>query len=416
MRYSLLLLFLSCGLYGQAQFDTIGYSITCWGRDTVIEATVPGPANVIDGSAEMRTRFEVTFTDSVPPEAEESIRFAADVWGSYLQSDVPVRVLVDWRDQGDDRILASAGPSTIYRAFPGAVNPLVWYPVALAEAITGEDLNKTDEADINVVVNSKANWNYGTTGSVPRNRIDLASVVLHELGHGLGFLSSVDSTTDTTLSIGFEDPELNERLFIIYDLFLETPPGQQLADTLLFNSPSEELLAAVIERLEFAGDTSVALNGGELVPLYAPETFDVGSSVSHLDERTYRAGTEDALMTPSIASGEAIRSPGPVTLGVLYDLGWPLSFESVTSLHEVIADRLRIYPNPASGSFTLETEAIQEPTYALVFAADGRQVKRQPILLSGGQAQIDITGLTPGFYTVLVPAGRRAYSGRVVVR
>ncbi|MGB3800718.1 MAG: hypothetical protein WA952_12960, partial [Lewinella sp.] len=211
MRYSLLLLFLSCGLFGQAQFDSVGFSITCWTQDTIVEAVVPAPANVIDGSAEMRTRFDVFFTDSVPPEAEASIRFAADVWGSYLQSDVPVRVEVDWRDQGDDRILASAGPSTIYRAFRGAVDPDVWYPVALAEAIVGEDLNDTTEADINVVVNSRANWNYGTTGSVPRFEIDLASVVLHELGHGLGFLSSIDSTTDTTVSIGFDDR------FIIYD-------------------------------------------------------------------------------------------------------------------------------------------------------------------------------------------------------
>ncbi|MGB3799532.1 MAG: T9SS type A sorting domain-containing protein, partial [Lewinella sp.] len=177
-----------------------------------------------------------------------------------------------------------------------------------------------------------------------------------------------------------------------------------------------ELLAAVIEQLEFAGDTAVALNDGELVPLFAPETFDVGSSVSHLDERTFRAGTEDALMTPSIASGEAVRSPGPITLGILYDLGWPLSFEVITSLHEVIAGQLRIFPNPASGSFTLETDEISDPTFAMIFAADGRQVKRQPIDLSGGQAQVDIANLTPGFYTVMVPAGRRAYTGRVIVR
>lgn len=411
MRISLFLLLTAVSLTLPAQTDTTYRTITCWSRDTVDGLTVPAPANVLNGSAEMLTQFDVVFTDSVPQEAQESIRFAADVWGSYLQSAVPVRVQVDWRDQGDDRILASAGPSTIYRAFPGATSPNVWYPVALAEAIVGEDLNEADEADINVVVNSKANWNFATEGSVPRNRIDLTSVILHELGHGLGFLSSIDSTSDTTVSIGFDNR------FIIYDLFLETPPGLSLSDTALFNSPSEELLAAVIDELEFGGDSAVAKNGGELVPLFAPETFDVGSSVSHLDERTFRTGTSDALMTPSIATGEAIRDPGPITLGVLFDLGWPLRFDIVSTRFQVIADRLRIYPNPATVSFSVELAADASPTQAILYGPDGREVRRQRIDLSaGGRADVAVDNLPPGIYTLFMPEAGRAFTGRVVVR
>ena len=411
MRLSLLLTLMLSGLQLEAQIDSIGHSITCWSRDTVTNVVVSAPASILDGTAEMQTQFDMIFTDSVPPEAEASIRFAASVWGNYLQSSVPIRVEVDWRDQGDPLILASAGPSTIYRAFPGSVDDQVWYPVALAEAIVGEPLNDTTEADINVVVNSTANWNFATEGTVPRNRIDLSSVILHELGHGLGFLSSVDSTSDTTVSIGFD------KRYIIYDLFLETPPGRSLVDATQFPSPSEELLAAVIDRLEFAGDTAVALNGGELVPLYAPETFDIGSSVSHLDEGVYPAGTEDALMTPSIASGEAIRKPGPVTLGVLYDLGWPLRFDLVSSLREVIAGRIGIYPNPASESFTLELVDVKEPTVAILYGAGGQEVHRQRITLSGsGQAQIEIGDLPPGFYTLLVPDRHKAYSGSLIIR
>ncbi len=37
-----------------------------------------------------------------------------------------------------------------------------------------------------------ANWYLGTDGNVPSNKWDFYSVVLHELGHGLGFLSSFD--------------------------------------------------------------------------------------------------------------------------------------------------------------------------------------------------------------------------------
>ena len=413
MRLLLLFILLLSGIHLQAQIDSTGHFITCWFQgDTVTNVVVPAPASVVDGTAEMQTQFDVVFTDSVPQDAEASIRFAAEVWGNYLTSSVPIRVEVGWEDQGDERILASAGPTSIWRAFDGSIDDDVWYPVALAEAILGVELNDTSEADINVVVNSTANWNYGTEGSVPRNRIDLASVILHELGHGLGFLSSIDSTSDTTVSIGFD------KMPIIYDIFLETPPGRSLVDTFEFRSPSPELLAAVIDRLEFAGDSAVAKNDGELVPLFAPETFDIGSSVSHLDERTYRPGNRDALMTPSIASGEAIRDPGPVTLGLLFDLGWPLRFELVSSLHEIVAGRLSIFPNPAAGAFTVELdERATAPTMAYLYGADGREVHRQPIDPAGSrQIQIEVQNLPPGIYTLLVPDGARAYTGRVMLQ
>lgn len=363
-----------------------------------------------------RSEWVVTFTDSVPAEAEEVILYAANVWAQYLRSDVPIHVTVDWGDRGDERLLASAGPGLILRGFEGARDSVTWYPVALAEAIFGEPYSSgPDTADIVVSINSTANWAYQTEGRIPRSRTDLATVILHELGHGLGFFSSIQTegdsiSGDTTAQLGLGEEGFN----IIYDEFLQTPSGLSLSDTSLFANPSPELLLAIIDRLRFGGENAVAQNGDTLVPLFAPETFDIGSSVSHLDEGTYPSGTVNALMTPSLASGEVIREPGPLTLGLLEDIGWNVVYDP-TSTQEVIAGHLLLYPNPASQSFTLPLEEVKQPSIAILYAPDGREARRLDISRQVHQANFNVQGLAPGIYTLFVPDGGRAFSSRVMV-
>lgn len=146
-------------------------------------------------------------------------------WGTELSSIVPVDVLVTWQPLPcDPSFGAVLGGATTIFVFQGDDLPVadVWYPAALAEALFGADLSgppENDGGDIFVVLSSAlddgclgegTSWYYGLDANPPANALGAAPVVLHELGHGLGFASFVDEETGEEL-VGFPG---------IYDTFV----------------------------------------------------------------------------------------------------------------------------------------------------------------------------------------------------
>ena len=392
----------------QAQIDRgLGHEIICVTQDSAADATqLPAPA-ILNGSAQLRAAFVYDFSEDVPEEARTAFQFAGDVWGAYLDSDVDINIQVDWEDRMDDRLLASAGPGTLFRDFPNGV-PDTWYPVALAEALVGRELNDTDDPDIRINANSTANWYFGTDAATPRGRVDLVSVILHELGHGLGFLSSVDTIGTEELEIGFGGR------FIIYDRFLETEQGVPLIDENMFGNPSNELLSAVSrDNLFFDGIQANQANEGE-VPLFAPSTFDNGSSVSHLSETLFRAGSENALMTPFLAAGEAVHDPGPITLGIFADMGWPVVLDLVNVEQAALAG-IRVFPNPVGERVTIDLSAAAGTATLSLFTSEGRRVRFVDVANQSGPRTLSVADLPAGFY-VLVGEGRRPWRQRLVIQ
>ncbi len=63
-------------------------------------------------------------------------------------------------------------------------------------------------------------------------------------------------------------------------------------------------------------------NGGNRARLYAPTTWQQGSSYSHLNEATYPKGNPHSLMTPQLGTAEAIHFPGPITMALFSSIGW----------------------------------------------------------------------------------------------
>lgn len=141
---------------------------------------------------------------------------AAAIWGGLLTSAVPI--IVDARFDpltctATAAVLGSAGANSAFRDYPGAEFSGTWYHVALANRRAGFDLDGGSLNDITARFNSALNgspaclggrgWYYGFDGIEGAN-VELLPVVLHELGHGLGFATFVSKTTGAEL-VGFPD-------------------------------------------------------------------------------------------------------------------------------------------------------------------------------------------------------------------
>lgn len=142
--------------------------------------------------------------------------YAAKMWGSMLQSNVPVYVgarFIPLTCTVSSATLGSAGTTFVFRDFPGAKAAGTWYHSALADSLAGVDL-APGEIDIISQFNSRINsdptclggstWYYGLDGQTPAGQVNFLNVVMHEIAHGLGF-SAFSNVSSGTLFNGLPD-------------------------------------------------------------------------------------------------------------------------------------------------------------------------------------------------------------------
>ena len=118
---------------------------------------------------------------------------AGEIWGSHLVSAVPIRVTVGFDVLGAN-VLAGAGPVSQQSNFTNAPKPNTWYPIALANALAGTDLEPGFD-DISITASSNGAFYYGLDSVTPVGKSNFVDVLLHELGHGLGFVSFINGAT-----------------------------------------------------------------------------------------------------------------------------------------------------------------------------------------------------------------------------
>jgi len=139
-----------------------------------------------------------------------AFQFAANIWGTMLNSNQPIVVRAQWTALScstNSAVLGAAGANDIFSDFPSAPFAGTWYSVALANALSGTDLNgATNE------INANFNVNLGNAGCLDGthfylgldnnhgNDVDLVAVLVHEFSHGLGYQTFTSSSTGAQAS------------------------------------------------------------------------------------------------------------------------------------------------------------------------------------------------------------------------
>ena len=252
---------------------------------------------------------------SFPSAAKVAFNTAANIWANLLHTRTPITIRACWGDFGSDsQTLGYSGGGAYLRDFSGATRTNTWYVSSLANALYGSDTIPS-EYDMHITFSSVLpgvyHWNFSTDGNVEADEFDFMTVALHEICHGLGFAGSMDGST-----WGIEG------FPIIYDIFTKDTFGTRLID---YDESYPYTLSQALTtgRVYFHGSNAMDANGGERVELFTPSSWMPGSSYSHLN-MNYNS-TPDGLMVYMLGLGKAIHNPGPVTLGLLNDIGWPKS-------------------------------------------------------------------------------------------
>ncbi len=302
--------------------------IICYGLKEDAFTSIAAPASFRSGRRATTAQFIVTYVD-YPPDAKAAFQRAVDIWSTLIISPIPIRITANWTPLATTPgfiTLGSARPATYFGSPDGSQKGNAFYPVALAEKIARRELNNTADPDIVANFNSNNSWYLGLDAKPTAGSTDLVSVVLHELGHGLGFTGLIRADATAT--------QADNSQTTVFDQFVENNTGVKLADPASF-STAAALYSQLIGRNLYLNGPILTQRTGGRAKLFAPATYSSGSTLYHLDETTYPKGDANSLMTPNIANAEAIQNPGPIVLSFFEDMEW----KTTSLLTEPVEDR-----------------------------------------------------------------------------
>ena len=278
----------------------------------------------------------------IPEDVKEAIRHGAAIWEDHLVIDVPFTLRFHWEKV--NRAIAFVS-GTWENGEAGSFSCLSrieqrCIPNTLANQVLGRRVKgQSSDPEFEIHIDKDLNWYLGTDGKGPTVQHDLVSTILHEIGHAVGFISGAKYYRDQRVAELRLVGGYVELWTLFYDEFLWHPDKTTQRN---IAGPSRELFEALTEtRLMWGSETNqgfreggfgsvearnlktLEVNGGPVLLWTSKEKPNQG--VDHLDEYLFPYYRADGLMTSSGNDGEILpHDIGPVTLAILYDLGWEI--------------------------------------------------------------------------------------------
>ena len=267
-----------------------------------------------------------------------ALRHAADVWEQQLRSAVEIRVAAKFDPMGGNAlsaVLGIGGPVAVFRDFPGAPLVNTFYPAALANSLAGVDVDPARN-DVSVIFNTDVDgvevlgpldFYYGLDRLAGAD-IDFVSVALHELAHGLGFITLVNLNTGAKRACGNGNPSSCDDPYLVSlvdDNFsparLSDMTDEQRADAM---SDAPDLLWDGPNVVAASAPLADGARPDGRVEVHAPSPAQPGSSVVHFSTSL----SPNELMEPAYS---APNHEVGLTTALMADLGWRLVEETTTT-------------------------------------------------------------------------------------
>ncbi|CAK7040504.1 MAG: hypothetical protein PEPC_01725 [Peptostreptococcus russellii] len=278
-----------------------------------------------------------------PEEAKAAAYKAAEIWASYLEITVPIRVKFGWCDN----ILNEAQGGSTYSS---KYTDDFYYPYSLLDQLLGYDKNP-NVVDIICVFNSNSTtgWYFGTDGEIgltpdPNDpgiqyfQMDFLTTALHELCHGLGLDGG---SMQVKKDIGSWGGATSDKIDI-FDTQICDNKSSILIDKKYYVNNSIELATALTsDSIYWKGPHATVANDGKKVKLYAPRIWS-SSSISHIDI-IYATTKNNLIAYNGVQGGNHQFIPGPIILGMLQDIGWSLKSGATANDKVQIEPPIKVY-------------------------------------------------------------------------
>ncbi|MFT5259279.1 MAG: hypothetical protein ACI9J2_000660 [Saprospiraceae bacterium] len=276
---------------------------------------------------------------------------AADYWEERLDSSITIRAgaklypLVPLDCDETSAVLGSAGPNYVYANFPNAPLTNTVYTAAQASSLANFDFTGGQNS-LSMTFNngigtpdclSGISWWLGINSAAPNGTISFYDTVLHELAHGLGFLTFVNELGEKIVAT------VDEEDVFMDDVFMTNLFDQSSAKSWPDMTDDERESSSFNTGNLVWNGLTVTQNSGYLtagkdgsnVRIYAPSPYEPGSSVSHWDTTL----APDELMEPSAtatsddcATTSAFKDMGWTTKGVSFTQSTKTGYEAVGSV------------------------------------------------------------------------------------